>query len=984
MLRKECNIKEEEEEDDISEYYDWLRTPKNAPDEYKTGVTFRGSDDEYFKAHKIVMDMTQKKGDRFVINGVEVRIADAPPNKQISIDVKGKHSRTGKANLKLYGKNKGGSATIMVTKPSGGEKIHVDTLAFEVIRYLLDNIISGDVTMEDVENMRRKNTSKEEKKKNLKSEFKCEICENSFATNQGLKTHVTRIHKDSGVCDLCELIIVEKETLEEHKQTIHNEIRSPVSKKIKMKEGKDVEEENWDGGIEMMDVDEELVIRSQKKDEKVMLKQKKIDEEEEKVKELKRKNEIIRENEEMQKKKMKTSLKTKKSKKKTKKDIAVKGVNSKVKDIPEKYDEILKEVGIDRKEYCICSVEPDGACGSTCTSLHCHRDRKLARYVRRNINEYLVRFWPFFQPYFKFPYVVSVGLGTEPFETEESFLEFLKTDAKSGLMWMDHSGLQVVSNIYQISIHILTTGVAGMDEPKARWTHLEPDERLSAFSTVQKGLPDMYLMHVDETHFDLIIRKDSDLAIEGSVDEMREANDDKKEEEKEDKEAEPEPAEGAAVGPGYMGWTVKDNNETEVGFKNRVAEVKEVYDEMRREFEELKKDLYKKVNKEMAKVKLEVKDAKDAYKKCVEDLRLETRARNEAETMAKVLKDTLDAKKDLEKKEGIEVMEVDEKVEDDGGEWKQQRKQTKRTNKRNRQKSESKEENMLNCDLCSMVVESPAELRSHRETHEKFYCTQCDESFSKKREFMEHVPTHTENMFKCEECEATFDQERLFKKHIDKHAGKKVFECEQCNLTFQQEKLFRRHEQIHTEETVFTCDECDETFKIEREFRSHRQSHDSRTEKHQSSTEQFNCLKCDKVYGHMRKLRRHDWRSHRSIECTICKETLENRQEIVHHRETKHNMLRKIACRYFPDCYDDEECLYDHIQLSDGEGTPTVCPSGLNCADQSCTFSEQNHRSVKNDLCRFQEKCNRKGCLYKHIVSRKVFLGESPVQEKRR
>ena len=63
-----------------------------------------------------------------------------------------------------------------------------------------------------------------------------------------------------------------------------------------------------------------------------------------------------------------------------------------------------------------------------------------------------------------------------------------------------------------------------------------------------------------------------------------------------------------------MGWTVKENTETEVDFKHKVAEVREVYDEMRRELEELKLDLYKKVNKEMAKVKLEVKDVKEAYK----------------------------------------------------------------------------------------------------------------------------------------------------------------------------------------------------------------------------------------------------------------------------------------------------------------------------------------------------------------------------------
>ena len=74
MLTKECSIKEEDGDisGDTSDYYDWLRTPKNASEDKKTGVTFRGSDDEYFKAHKMIMKMAKKKGDRFVINGMEI------------------------------------------------------------------------------------------------------------------------------------------------------------------------------------------------------------------------------------------------------------------------------------------------------------------------------------------------------------------------------------------------------------------------------------------------------------------------------------------------------------------------------------------------------------------------------------------------------------------------------------------------------------------------------------------------------------------------------------------------------------------------------------------------------------------------------------------------------------------------------------------------------------------------------------------------
>ena len=103
----------------------------------------------------------------------------------------------------------------------------------------------------------------------------------------------------------------------------------------------------------------------------------------------------------------------------------------------------------------------------------------------------------------------------------KKIVEFLKKNDKSGMMWMDYAGLQVVSNIYQISIHILTTGIPGLDEPRARWTHIDPDTRLSAFSEVHKGLPDMWLIHEDESHFDLLICKESDHATEGCIDGFR-------------------------------------------------------------------------------------------------------------------------------------------------------------------------------------------------------------------------------------------------------------------------------------------------------------------------------------------------------------------------------------------------------------------------------------------------------------------------------
>ena len=73
------------------------------------------------------------------------------------------------------------------------------------------------------------------------------------------------------------------------------------------------------------------------------------------------------------------------------------------------------------------------------------------------------------------------GLKSVSFQDENEYTEFLRNHPDSGKLWMDHQGLQIIANAYQMKIHILTIGVEAMEEPKARWTHLVPDKRLELF-----------------------------------------------------------------------------------------------------------------------------------------------------------------------------------------------------------------------------------------------------------------------------------------------------------------------------------------------------------------------------------------------------------------------------------------------------------------------------------------------------------------------
>ena len=105
-------------------------------------------------------------------------------------------------------------------------------------------------------------------------------------------------------------------------------------------------------------------------------------------------------------------------------------------------------------------------------------------------------------------------------------------------------------------------------------------------------------------------------------------------------------------------------------------------------------------------------------------------------------------------------------------------------------------------------------------------------------------------------------------------------------------------------------------------------SNEALCENHKLKHSHIKCIKCDKSYDDMASLRRHDWRCHRSVNCNLCDETLNSRQDIASHREQKHKLFKKQVCRYFPRCLDGDECLYLHDN--------SACVNGENCQDQSC------------------------------------------------
>ena len=202
------------------------------------------------------------------------------------------------------------------------------------------------------------------------------------------------------------------------------------------------------------------------------------------------------------------------------------------------------------------------------------------------------------------------------------------------------------------------------------------------------------------------------------------------------------------------------------------------------------------------------------------------------------------------------------------------------------------------------------------------------------------------------------------------HAKSDHMNCETSGKTLERQSNIKEHKNEHSGMNRFECGKCGELFDGKSELGEHQRCKhiDKPAEKISS------CNKCDKTYDSMSKLRRHDWRCHREIECIICGENIASRKDIKSHKESKHKMFSKVFCKFFPNCIDEDECLYEH-ERNVHETENTICAAGENCIDQSCKFSEQSHMKKKRiTLCKFQANCNRLNCSFKHIVERKSFL----------
>ena len=341
----------------------------------------------------------------------------------------------------------------------------------------------------------------------------CNICDLKAMEQSDFEVHQEKHKQDINFeCANCGHKVEKKEELEEHEQTKHRkrtkEAFSPTSSPPRKKQegtnqitDSDVHEEE----VEMMDLQIEASDMIER-----MLKRR--------VEELE--NVVAKfEQKEIEYKSTQAQLYQQI------KDLSAKQQKL---DIPEHLTEVkqehLKKLKGYRMRY---KTIPNGACLQNAFAVHAYEDETEGPKVKRRLNNHVAdNWWNYYKHKIPLPYIETVGVGENSKvvikDTDEEMIEFLRGE-DSLMVYSNYQELLGLANMFSIKIHIFT--FTGNEE---RWSTVYPDPEFEVDMELKFGkwIPDMALYHCDETHYDLLVKDDSRLALLGLLAGAKEEIDD--------------------------------------------------------------------------------------------------------------------------------------------------------------------------------------------------------------------------------------------------------------------------------------------------------------------------------------------------------------------------------------------------------------------------------------------------------------------------
>ena len=169
----------------------------------------------------------------------------------------------------------------------------------------------------------------------------------------------------------------------------------------------------------------------------------------------------------------------------------------------------------------VYAVPGNGCCGPNCAAAFLFHDEVFGAKLRIQMNKFQAKHW---NRRYRFitqcskghPFVRKLKGGEVKFTEPEKLKKFLENSKKAAYMWTDSEDLAIISDMFQLKIKIITTKGPSDKNPSVNW--ISPDEKMAEYAELKNvELGEMVLLHENDTHFDLIVSKDSDLAIVGSL-----------------------------------------------------------------------------------------------------------------------------------------------------------------------------------------------------------------------------------------------------------------------------------------------------------------------------------------------------------------------------------------------------------------------------------------------------------------------------------
>ena len=715
----------------------------------------------------------------------------------------------GNVELKIYNPslNKKKGATMELRKMSSFEYTHVELLKSMLIIFL-DGFIAGDDVNEVLKNFKKGSVPRARVTSKPRL-FNCDQCNWQTKFSSALKVHKTRIHSIQSQtqikCDECTFQPINQTALNAHKDSNHKQrnkrtkesnspTTSPPSKKhdgVFIEDDDESEVEMFDFEIEAGDVIKRML------ESRIMELENIISE----MKEQMIKDESIKNGQKLPQHK---SI------------------------IPHHLSQVAKEHHSKLRGYKLrYKAEPNGACLDNCLAVHVYEDEDEGPKVKKRLNHHVAENWDnYYKHKIPLPYEETVGVGEYSKQirvtNREEMFEFLSSE-DALMVYSNSQQILAMANLFNINISIFTYG--GAEE---RWTEVRPDPEMVVSAEIKFGkwVPDMALYHNEDSHFDLLVKDHSRLALLGLLAGTCQENDPLDEPRKTNKNTDVTEEELLVA------------NETNVGdLKNLIKETNK--EESSDEWETVKK------------VKRKSNKNKDATE---EELLVESEPNGEDSESLGEEQILLNSKLSGHRRTGPQEPSVT-----------------------------FSEEKMFNCDQCDSELESVGLLNAHFQIHHAagpiFHCQQCDRDFRDKCDLDNHItelhPTGKRaGDWNCNDCSFQANNAMELMNHLK-------ITSHQPSKEIDRRKTFKDYKQCYT---------CSEEFDGYYNLMTHRKTVHPSNKKCRNFPMNCpfgaNCwykheepMETDHVEDNSKT-----W----SFKCDLCDEKLSEKRDFMAHKKAKH------------------------------------------------------------------------------------------------